>query len=405
MENNNNDSAEKFQATSPEILTWPGQQEWEQPRHKVRYFHHRRVDGWSGYVKTTDVQGWVNNVRIDLFVQKWKRDHSGVAPTNDEILNWMITDPNKEFKLQDLGESIVKNGVRQQIVIKADGTLLDGNRRYFASLFRLREAQRTGDTNSEQMVTHLPAFVLSPACTDADYEAVLVEENFVDDCREPWPNFIKAQRVFETFKDLTDRGHSRSAAINSIVENFGKPKAQIERWIKMMNHIEDFHLFHSEVDEGSGIEAKDEYDIKWKSQKYFEYFDELTKTDVVKALDADTELRDKVFERLFDDDFRNFKQIRSLPAISADVRAREKFMLLDGKAAVDDAIEWVSVVGLTKKALQVNDRIIGFAKFLGSLTANDIDRLDVPSIQALQEIAVTVTEMANAVQNLRAEAE
>lgn len=401
MDNKNNEEA--FLATPPKILIWDGQQEWEEPRHKVRYFHHRRVDGWSGYVKTTDILGWVNNVRIDLFVQKWKRDHYGVDPTNEEILNWMITDPNREFKLQDLGESIVKNGVRQQIVIKADGTLLDGNRRYFASLFRLREAQKSGDTVSEQMVTHLPAFVLTPTCSEADYDAVLVEENFVDDCRRQWPNFIKAQRVFESFKDLANRGHSRSAAISSIVENFGTPKTQVERWIKMMNHIEEFHLFHASEDSEEGKNAKDEYDIKWKSQEYFEYFDELTKNDVVKALDNDSEMRDKVFERLFDDDFINFKQIRSLPAISSDVRAREKFMLLEGQDAVKQAIDWVSVVGLTKKAMQVNDRIIGFAKFLGSLTANDIDRLDLPAMEALQDIAVTVTEMANAVKALHKE--
>lgn len=405
MANENNENVAKFQANAPEILIWEGQQEWEQPRHKVRYFHHRRVDGWSGYVKTTDVQGWVNNVRIDLFVQKWQRDHAGVLPTNDDILTWMIADPNKEFKLKELGESIVKNGVRQQIVIKADGTLLDGNRRYFASLFRLREAQKSGDTESENMVSHLPAFVLSPACTEADYDAVLVEENFVEDCREKWPSFIRAQRVYDKFNDLFLRGHSRTAAISSIVESFGTPKTQVERWIKMMNHIEEFHIFHSAQDEDLGKEAKDEYDIKWKSQKYFEYFDELTKTDVVRALDADPELREKTFERLFDDDFRNFKQIRSLPAISADVRAREKFMLLDGQKAVDDSIEWVSVVGLTKKALQVNDRILGFAKFLGSLTASDIERLDTQAVTALHEIASVVTEMADAVKGMRQETE
>jgi hypothetical protein len=355
-------------------------------------------------VKTTDIQGWVDNVRIELFVQKWKRDHGGATPNNEDILDWMISDPNNEFNLQELGESIIRNGVRQQIAIKADGTLLDGNRRYFSSLFKLREAQKSGDTTSEKMVEYLPAFVLGPTCTEDDYNAVLVEENFVDDCRKPWPNFIKAQRVFESFRDLIDRDYSRSAAISTIAGNFGKSKPQVERWIKMMNHIEDFHLFHSTEDEDVGKTAKDEYDIKWKSQEYFEYFDELTKNEVMRSLDNDSELREKVFERLFNDDFKNFKQIRSLPAISANVRAREKFMLLDGKDAVDQAIEWVNVVGLTKKALQVNDRIISFAKFLGSLTANDIERLDVPSIEALQEISVLVTEMAKTVKSLREDA-
>jgi hypothetical protein len=397
MQKKNREKLERFQTTPPGILSWRGQNEWEQPRHKVRFFHHRPVAGWSGYVKTTDIHGWVNNVRIALFVEKWKRDHKGAAPTNDEILDWMVTDPYGEFELPSLGESIVKNGVRQEIVIKADGTLLDGNRRYFASLYKLRESKKSGDSEVERMVSHLPAFVLSPTCTDVDFDSVLVEENFVDDCRRAWPNFIKAQRVFDAYKELTGGEQSKASVIATLVERFGMKKPHLERWIKMMNYIEEFHLFHVSGDDDEGVLPKDEYEVKWQSQKYFEYFDELTKPDVAKALDNDLELRDKVFERLFDNDFRNFKQIRSLPAISRDLRARDKFMLGDGQEAVDDAIDWVSVVGLTRKALQVNDRVLSFAKFLGSLTASDIDRLDPMALDALHEIAEKVSEMAKAV--------
>ena len=160
----------------------------------------------------------------------------------------------------------------------------------------------------------------------------------------------------------------------------------------------------SESDDDSFMRAaKDEFEVKWQSQKYFEYFDELTKPVVAKALDADLELRDKVFDRLFDNDFRNFKQIRSLPAIAADLRARDKFMLGDGEAAVNEAIDWVSVVGLTKKALQVNDRILSFAKFLGSLTASDIDRIDLLTVSALREISDKVAEMADAIRAPKAD--
>jgi len=395
---------EKFQASAPDILNWDGQNEWQRPRHEVRYFHHIPVQGWSGYVKTTDVHGWVNNVRIALFVEKWMRDNKGNSPTNEEILDWMVTDPYNEFELQSLGESIIKNGVRQAIVVKADGTLLDGNRRYFASLYKLREAQKKGDVIAEQMVAYLPAFVLSPACSEADYDAVLVEENFVDDCRRPWPHYIRAQRVHEAFKDFIIRGHSRAGAISTLVERFGMKKSHVERWIKMMDHIDDFHVYHVSEDDETGKVAKDEFEVKWQSQKYFEYFDELTKPSVAKALDADLELRDKVFDRLFDNDFKNFKQIRSLPAIAADLHARSKFMLGQGQAAVEEAIDWVSVVGLTKKALQVNDRILSFAKFLGSLTANDIDRIDLPTVSALRDISEMVAEMADAIRTPKGEA-
>src|SRR5882762_4588069 len=106
-----------FKATPPSVLNWKGQQPWQEPRLEVRYFHKKKIDVWSGYVRTYEIHGWVENVRIELFVERWKRDQKGSLPTNDDVLDWMIRDQYTEFKLTDLGDSIVKNGVRQPIVV------------------------------------------------------------------------------------------------------------------------------------------------------------------------------------------------------------------------------------------------------------------------------------------------
>ncbi|MEP6742630.1 MAG: ParB N-terminal domain-containing protein [bacterium] len=388
---------EQFEAKAPPILVWKGQQQWQKPRYEVRYFHRRKVEVWSGYVRTSDVKGWVDNVRIKLFVEKWGRDHGGGLPTNGDILDWMDNDLYDEFDLTNLANSIVKNGVRQPIVITAKGTLLDGNRRYFAALLKLRDAETAGDKATLDMVTYLPAYVLSPACTKEDLDAVLVEENFVDDCRRAWPNFIKASKVFDAYKELRDAEVNRAVAITQLVERFGMKKAHVERWIKMMDFIEEFHDYHSSEDEETGRKPKDQYEIKWKTQKYFEYFDELSKTQVVKSLEGDPEFREKVFERLYDDDFISFVQIRKLPAIIGDRRARDKFILGTGTDAVKDAIDWVTVTGIAKKAMDVNDRIMSFKRFLDSLTVQDIDNLDKAVISALRDIANKVASAAVAV--------
>lgn len=390
-------SSRQFQAKPPDILVWKGQQDWQKPRHEVRFFHRRKVEVWSGYVKTPNIKGWVDNVRIELFVEKWKRDHNGTLPTNDEILDWMLSDPYDEFDLSSLGNSIVKNGVRQPIVITADGVLLDGNRRYFSSLFKFRHAEKTGDKPMLDMVSQLPAYVLSPSCTREDLDAVLVEENFVDDCRRQWPRFIKAGKVFSAYQSLRENGSSKATATAELVERFGEKKSQVDRWIRMMDFIEEFYDYHINGDEDNGRPPKDEFEVKWQVQKYFEYFDELTKPEVMRTLEADPELREKVLQRLYDEDFISFKQIRSLPAIKSDLRARDKFMLGDGKKAVEDAINWLTATGITKKALDVNDRIMSFLKFIGTLTANDIDKLDLRTIEALEEISAKVADMANAV--------
>lgn len=396
---NQKEDEKKFHASPPPILVWEGQSDWQKPRQEVRYFHNRKVDGWSGYVKTEKITGWVDNVRIALFVEKYKRDHGEADPTNDEILDWMVNDPYNEFALQGLAESILKNGVRQQIVVQADGTLLDGNRRYFASLYKLRESERTGDVDAKRMVSQLPAFVTSPSATPADLDAVVVEENFVDDYRRPWPNFIKAQRVFQTYKELKEDDYNKTNAIAWLLEHFGEKRSQIDRWIRMMNYIEEFQDYHVTGDEETGREPKDEYDVKWRSQDRFEYFDELTKPEVKRILESDSEMRDKVFDRVYAKDFKSFAQIRKIPAISKDSRARDKFMVGEGTAAVEDAIQWVTITGVAKRAMDVQDRILSFAKFLGGLTVTDLGSLDVLSINALRDIARNAATMAESVTN------
>ncbi len=44
-------NAAGFKATAPAILTWDGQQPWQGPRLEVRYFHRKKIDVWSGYVR------------------------------------------------------------------------------------------------------------------------------------------------------------------------------------------------------------------------------------------------------------------------------------------------------------------------------------------------------------------
>jgi hypothetical protein len=407
MATRTNQKVMQFKASAPDILKWKGQQDWQKPRYEVRYFHRRKIEVWSGYVRTKDIKGWVGNVRIDLFVKKWARDHNGSEPTNDDILQWMIRDQNvladgHEFELSSLAESIVNNGVRQPVVITSEGTLLDGNRRYFAALMKLQEGEAVGDRTTIAMVTHLPAYVLSPACSAEDLEAVLVEENFVDACRREWPKFIKATRVYKGYQELREEGLSRPAAIAELVERFGgkgfsgKNKSQIQRWIKMMDFIEEFNEYHSSEDEETGRKPKDEYDIKWKSQEYFEYFDELTKTNVLKVLESDSEFRARVFEHLYDDDFISFVEIRKLPSIALDRKARDSFMSDAGRDAVKGALDWLAMTGIAKKAIDLNDRILGFKRFLESLTAQEMSTLNLVTVKELQVIAEMLAAMAAA---------
>jgi hypothetical protein len=391
-------NSKEFKSSPPSILQWEGQQSWQEPRLEVRYFHKKKIDVWSGYVPINKIKGWVDNVRIELFVERWKRDNKGAMPMNDDILEWMIRDKNEEFKLPELAESIVKNGVRQPVVVTSDGDLLDGNRRYFASLMKFNEASTKGDKATLAMVCQLPAYVLSPSCTKADFDSVLVEENFVDDCREKWPNFIKARKVYEAFRDMRDTGISKRDAFAELMERYGVTRSRVDYYIKAMDSIEEFEDFLLEEDEDEGRVPKDAYEIKWKAQNYFDHFAELSKTQIQKTLENDPEFRAKVFERLFDGDFVNYNQIRKLPVIAGDRVARGKFMMETGQAGVKSAIDWVNMTVVAKKAINNDERIASFKRFLDNIGAKEIDDLDPISIAELQEILEKVVNMAKSVQ-------
>jgi len=235
-----------------------------------------------------------------------------------------------------------------------------------------------------------------------DYEKVLVEENFVDDCRKEWPNFIKARKVHEAYQELVAAGFRRTAALDELAGQFGIKRGAAERFIKVMNCIEEFQDFHSEADVEAGRNAKDEYDITMRAQKYFEYFDELQKSAVQRTLQVDPELRAKVFERLYDGDFVSFAQIRKIPAISADRYARDKFMLGNGHQAVQDAIDWITVTGMARKAVNNNERVISFKRFVDNLSAKEISELDPLAVTGLEGILTKVVEMARVVHSNRA---
>jgi hypothetical protein len=103
------------------------------PRSALKSFHGRRIQVWEGIANVTKINGWVDNPRLDIELKRFKNDNAGRKPTNDEILNIMVT--VKEFNIKTLADDLRDNGVRQPIIVSNDGRLLDGNRRYFATLY------------------------------------------------------------------------------------------------------------------------------------------------------------------------------------------------------------------------------------------------------------------------------
>src|SRR5439155_27390754 len=97
-------------------------------------FHMMEVPMNCGFVKTTDIKLWEDNVRLDIFIGQFK-EQNGRKPSSAELLDIMLRNlqlpgvgPEDQFKIPELAESIANNGVRQPPILDLDGTPLDGNR-------------------------------------------------------------------------------------------------------------------------------------------------------------------------------------------------------------------------------------------------------------------------------------
>jgi hypothetical protein len=97
---------------------------------KQRLYNGRKLLVIECKVNIKDINGWVDNPRIQL-ARKAMLDRIGNRElTQDEVFDLMKND--KEIRLKELRDDILKNGLREPLTLSFSGKLLDGNRRFFA---------------------------------------------------------------------------------------------------------------------------------------------------------------------------------------------------------------------------------------------------------------------------------
>ena len=165
------------------------------PTPMQQLYHGTRVDMWKGTVRLTNVQGWADNPRLEMEMKKWQKAFPG--PINqDELYKMMQT--TREFRLKELKDNILINGLRKPIVLAFDGRLLDGNRRFFAIKFAHDE---TKDLTKQRDLEMIPALVLMQNASKQDEENILVEENFSKSLKIEWPDHVKARRIWKAYDE------------------------------------------------------------------------------------------------------------------------------------------------------------------------------------------------------------
>jgi hypothetical protein len=383
-----------------------------EPRRTTRHYHGREVSLWYGRVHVDDVDGWVENIRLKHYLRRWRVRQGDMTkqPTTQEIYEIMqeaddeeSAQSRKPFQLERMARNIASNGVQEPIFIHVNGnrgTLWDGNRRRYGVQHIMTNSAFSSVRNQARWI---PAYVHVPSGnpeTDAHIkQAVLTELNFKEKDHIPWPSYVKAEEVFNIYQRLTAEDPSdpklKRMAKDQIAQEFGLSSwRQADRWIKMFGLASQFKEYHEEEF------ARPEVDVELKIQDNFEYFDELSKPGVWGSLENDPDARDEVFGWLWDDKFKSFVDVRSVPKILKDPEARKHANADDDegvKRAIDTVISNDPVRVKDKSA--ANERIRHFAVWLDSFKREDYRRLTPESLGDLRQIVADTVKILQGLQS------
>ena len=392
----------------------PGPMEF--PRHTIRRFHGREIPLWQGFVHVDDVEGYVDNLRLRFYLNKWQsQQESRRVPSTDEVYQVMVEADNAEtrdsarpFHIERMADSIIRNSVREPIIIcyLGDGKteLWDGNRRFFGTKHIMKADDHA---DARQTAQWLPAYVYLPSDKPQEDEQakldILVECNFVNPEQIPWPAYVKAEQVHQEYTkrmkaDPNDSGLSREVKIK-LAKEFGlRGWRTADRWIKMYDLALQFKDYHEEEQE------RDPTTVDLLIQERFEYFDELSKNGVFGPLKNDLDARDEVFDWMWDGKFKAWADVRQVPKILADPVARKQANA-PGPDGVKDAIATVIANDpiRVKDKTAANERIKQFAAWLDSFKREEYKTIDTDALGSLKVILGDVVKITDALISARSE--
>jgi hypothetical protein len=383
------------------------------PRRVTKKFHGMEITGWAGRVNVEDVEGYVENKRLKFYLNRWRSTQAkpDANPTTQQMYEMMLeadADEQKEekkiFCLDRLARSILRNGVQEEITVFLDTKghlwLWDGNRRFFATYHIMHDDAFKPFRDNLQWI---PCFLIEPSgdkrIDEKRKHSILTEMNFVKKDAISWPNYIKAEEIWEQFNiriqhDPADPVLARQVKAGLASEyglfSRGKPApGQVDRWIRMVNLAREFKDYQQEE------RQRDENAIDLHVSDYFEYFDELSKKDLRELLSKDPDKRDEVFDWLWDKKLPSFQAVRKIPLIYDDPVALEHMRSGGPETAFESASNVLAANDpkLVKDKRAAAAKIDQFAKWLSTFKPEDFQQLDADSLNHLKDILGVVTKM------------
>ena len=290
---------------------------------ETRYFNGIPITLYRTEGDPSKIKGWVDNPRVDMVLNRWRNaNHMSVdaVPDDEEMLGLMLNFDDGSFAIQDLGEDVKRNGVREPIIVTRDGTLIDGNRRKFAVMWAISSK---GGASPEQhyRLGRIPMFVLPEGASESDKQSIIIQENYAESLKREWPQVVTNGSIYRRYQVLSNQFPSEQELdirrrVQREFPRFGV--TDIRDRINTWNLIEEF-----KVDYG---DDSNEDDLADKINRSFQYFRQANDTFRNKNVSTEPEFKELLFCGIQENLFPSFASVRRLEEIYRNPQAKEVFL-------------------------------------------------------------------------------
>lgn len=363
----------------------------DEPQATTRLYNGRKIAVWQCRVDINLVSGWVNNPRIDVEKRRFQAMHGARDLTQDEIFDIMKNTP--EFKLADLRDDILKNGLREPLTLTWTGRLLDGNRRFFALKYALESLPLT-DPNRQDL-EKVPAYVLLKDAPEEDEQNVLVEENFSASLKLEWPDYVKAQLVVAEFRS------GKGLDEKQIARKFGWSKQKVVEALKIDEIIQSFMTYatdpvNPEDDLGGGL-GLSETEAENICAKNYQYFNEAKKS-FPNQLKTEPEFAVQFFKWIHEGKFSSFPEVRIAYKAWQSPEAKAALMQPDPTAAKAAK----AIIDYNSRVVKTNDeiegRIVNFTKFIEGINVAQLQNVSAEARASFAKMVETFNKLLESVE-------
>ncbi len=362
----------------------------DEPNPTSRLYNGRKLTVWQCKVDISQIEGWVDNPRIDVEKRRFQSKHGARDLTQEEIFDIMKT--TAEFKLAELRDDILKNGLREPLTLSWEGRLLDGNRRFFALKYALESMPAT-DPNRQDL-EKVPAYVLLEDATAEDKQNVLVEENFSASLKIEWSDYVKAQMVVEAYRN----GHGLDE--RQIAKKFGWSKQKVVEALKIDEIIQSFMSYATDdvdhEDELGGGLGLSETEAENICAKNYQYFNEAKKS-FANQLKTEPDFAIQFFKWIYEGKFSSFPEVRIAYKAWNSPEAKAALMQPDPAAAKSAK----AIIDYNARVVKTNDeiegRIVNFMNFIEGISVAQIQAVSSETKASFKKIVDAFDKLLNSV--------